>query len=41
MIEENARVLVVDDDTDACNVLGQMVFRLGIRVETTSPYVIF
>lgn len=36
MREEDARVLVVDDDTDVCNVLGQMISRLGIRVETTS-----
>ena len=36
MIEEDALVLVVDDDTDICNVLGQMISRLRIRVETTS-----
>lgn len=36
MIKEDTRVLVVDDDTDFCNVLGQMISRLGIRVETTS-----
>ena len=36
MIEEDALVLIVDDDTDVCNVLGQMISRLGIRVETTS-----
>lgn len=36
MREENAIVLVVDDDTDACDVLEQMISRLGIRVETTS-----
>ncbi|MBU3980752.1 MAG: response regulator [Proteobacteria bacterium] len=35
MIEENALVLVVDDDTDICDVLRQMISCLGIRVETT------
>jgi CheY-like chemotaxis protein len=33
---EDARVLVVDDDTAICEVLEEMVSRLGIRVETTS-----
>ncbi len=33
---ENARVLVVDDDTAICNVLKEMISSLGIRVETTS-----
>ncbi len=33
---EDARVLVVDDDTAICNVLKEMISRLGIRVETTS-----
>ena len=36
MREENAIVLVVDDETDVCEVLEQMISRLGIRVETTS-----
>lgn len=36
MIENDARVLVVDDDTDVCDFLGQMIPRLGVRVETTS-----
>jgi len=36
MREEDALVLIVDDDTDVCNVLEQMISRLGIRVETTS-----
>jgi len=36
MREENATVLVVDDDADVCEVLGQMISGLGIRVETTS-----
>ncbi|MCJ7682888.1 MAG: response regulator, partial [Desulfobacteraceae bacterium] len=36
MIEEDARVLIVDDDVDVCNVLGQIISRLGIGVETIS-----
>ena len=36
MLEEDAFVLVVDDDTDACNALQQMISRLGIRVDSTS-----
>jgi len=36
MREEDALVLIVDDDTEVCNVLEQMISRLGIRVETTS-----
>jgi FixJ family two-component response regulator len=36
MIEEDALVLIVDDDTDVCNVLEEMISRLGIRVEITS-----
>ncbi len=36
MREENAIVLVVDDETDVCDVLEQMISRLGIRVKTTS-----
>lgn len=36
MREEDALVLIVDDDTEVCNVLEQMISRLGIRVETIS-----
>jgi len=36
MSEENAIVLVVDDDTAVCDVLKQMISSLGLRVETTS-----
>lgn len=36
MREEDSLVLVVDDDTDVCNLLEQMISDLGIRVETTS-----
>ncbi|MCK4603589.1 MAG: response regulator, partial [Deltaproteobacteria bacterium] len=36
MREEDALVLIVDDDIDVCNVLEQKISRLGIRVETTS-----
>jgi DNA-binding NtrC family response regulator len=36
MTEKDARVLVVDDDTDLCDILAQMSPRLGIKVETTS-----
>lgn len=36
MREEDAFALIVDDDTEVCNVLEQMISRLGIRVETIS-----
>ena len=36
MREEDAFVLIVDDDTEVCNVLEQMISSFGIRVETTS-----
>ncbi len=36
VIEKDTLVLVVDDDTHFCNVLKQMIFHLGIRVEITS-----
>ncbi len=36
MREEDALVLIVDDDTEVCNVLEQMISRLGIRVKTIS-----
>ncbi len=36
VIGEDALVLVVDDDTAVCDVLGQMISALGTRVETTS-----
>ena len=35
-IEKDKLVLIVDDDTSFCNVLKQMIFHLGIRVEITS-----
>ena len=35
-IEEDDRVLIVDDDVDICNVLAQIISRPGMRVETTS-----
>jgi len=36
MTEKDARVLVVDDDTVVCDVLKQIIARLGMRVETSS-----
>ena len=36
MREKNATVLVVDDDTDVCDALKQMISSLGLRVKTTS-----
>jgi DNA-binding NtrC family response regulator len=36
MTEKDARVLVVDDDTAVCDVLEQIISRLGMRVETSS-----
>ena len=36
MIEKDALVLIVDDDTDVCNVLEQVISRLGIKVQTTT-----
>jgi FixJ family two-component response regulator len=36
MTEKDARVLVVDDDTAVCDVLEQIISRLGIKVQTTT-----
>ncbi len=36
MTEKDALVLIVDDDTDVCNVLEQIISRLGIKVQTTT-----
>lgn len=36
MIEQDALVLIVDDNLEICNILQQMVSRLGIRVESVS-----
>ena len=36
MIEQDALVLIVDDDLEICNILQQMISSLGIRAESVS-----
>lgn len=36
MIEQDALVLIVDDNTEICNILQQMISSLGIRAESVS-----